>query len=688
MRLLKLTIYALLLSSLLNALPNYPKATKKRFIFKNNGKEFYDDYHWMKNKENPEVLKFINAENNFTAKTLESLTSLQDSIYQESLSHIQENDLSYPVKRGDYYYYFESVKGLQYYIYYRKFKSLDAKPEELFNPNEESKKYKFYEVGFYKISPDQNKLAFTVDTKGNERYTLYIKDLNTGKIEEKAKAVDDFVWLNDNKSFYYVTVNDQFRSDKLYLYKDGNSKQIFSENNDKFVIWIFKTSDKKYIILGDSGKLTSKCYYLNINHPEEEFTLFQKQKDKVDYVIDHHENNFFIKTNENAPDYKLLKVVDLKNHKYETIFPSQKNVILNDFSLFKDFFVFSIRENGMQKIQIMNLKTKEKYFIPIKEKLYSISQGSNYDYDTQNFRFSYETYLNPEKICLINMKTKKIKLLKKDKVNNYNPKNYVEKCIYAPTKDGVKIPIKLVYKKGIKLDGKNPLLLYAYGSYGDCEDPYFSSSRLALMDRGFIWADASIRGGGEMGKYWHDQGKMLNRKNTFNDFINCAEFLIHEKYTNANLLFAEGGSAGGMVMGAIANMRPDLFKGILAEVPFVDVLNTMLDESLPLTAGEYDEWGNPKIKKYFDYIKSYSPYDNVKKQKYPNILITTSFNDTRVGYWEPLKWTAKLQENNLGKSKILLQMDMNAGHAGASGRYSFYKDIAFEYAFIIHLSKK
>ncbi len=687
MKSLKLIVASLLLCVGLNAVQNYPKPISKKYVTEINGKKIYDNYHWMKNKTDPEVLKFIKAENDFTLQTLKSEKSLQDSIYAETISHIQENDSSYPVKRGDYFYYFESVKGKQHSIYYRKYKSLNATPEELFDPNKESAKYKFYNIGFYKISPDQKKLAFTVDTKGNERYTLYIKDLKSGKIKEKAKAVDDFVWLNDNESFFYVTVNEQFRSDKLFLYKEGKSKQIFTENNDRFVIWIFKSSDKKYIILGDSGKLTSKCYYLNINNPEGKFKLFQKEKENIDYVIDHHENNFYLKTNENAPDYKLLKVIDLKNHKYETVFPAQKNVVLDGFSLFKNFFVLSIRDKGQQKIQIMNLETNENYFIPIKEKIYSIYQGTNYDYDISDFRFGYETYLQPEKICSINVKTKKITTLKKTKINNYEPKNYEQKCVFATSKDGMKIPIKLVYKKGLKLDGKNPLLLYAYGSYGDCEDPYFSSSRLSLLDRGFVWADASIRGGGEMGKYWHDQGKMLNRKNTFNDFISCAEYLIQKKYTNKNLLFAEGGSAGGMVMGAVANLRPDLFKGILAEVPFVDVLNTMLDESLPLTAGEFDEWGNPKIKKYFDYIKSYSPYNNVKKQKYPDILITTSFNDTRVGYWEPLKWTAKLQQNNIGNSKILLFMNMNAGHAGDSGRYGFYKDIAFEYAFIIRLSK-
>jgi len=656
--------------------------------------ERIDNYSWLRKKDDPEVIDYLKAENAYTEAIMKHTEKLQEKLYSELVGRIKETDLSVPYKKGDFYYYSRTEEGKQYKIYCRKKGSLDAEEEILLDVNKLAEGKDYMYLGAYKISPDHKLLAFAADEIGNERYTLRVKNLETGELlPDVIDSVDTSIeWANDNKTLFYCVHDDAWRPFKLYRHVlDSDPKEDFlvhHEADNAFWLDISKTKSEKYLLMVMGNKTTREVHFLNADNPYDRFRIIHPRQRDMKYHVRHHGNRFYIMSNENAKNYKLMVTSISKPSKtnWKEIIPHSPAVKIDDIELFREFLVIYEREGGLQKIRLLNLDNNSEREIDFPEPAYSIEQSNNPEYNSHILRFVYESMITPASVYDYDMKTGERELKKqKEVLGGFNPDDYITERIFAPVNDSVMVPVSLVYKKGMVKDGSNPLYLYGYGSYGANYDPYFSSIRLSLLNRGFIFAIAHVRGSGIMGRYWYDDGRLLKKKNTFTDFIACAEYLIDEKYTSKEKLAAVGGSAGGLLVGAVSNMRPDLFRIIIADVPFVDVINTMLDESIPLTVLEYDEWGNPNEEKYYDYMMSYSPYDNVKAQAYPNILITTSLNDTRVQYWEPAKWTAKLRSMKTDCNRLLLKTTMGAGHGGVSGRYARLKEIAFEYAFILDI---
>ncbi len=667
-----------------------PKAVKKPKTFTIMDTKFVDNYAWMKDKKNPEVKKYLDAENKYTDYMMQPTQDLQKKLYDEFISRIKEDEVSLPVKMGKYLYYSKSEKNKPYDIHFRRLNKSNSVEEVLLDENLLAEGSKYFDMGVYEISPKQNILAFSVDSDGSEKYTLYFKDLKAGNLlKDKIKNVDNVEWAANDEYVFYTTINDEYRADKIYLHKLGTKqstdKLILAENDASYNLDVSKSKSKKYIFLTSANKITSECYYLEAVKPSAKPILIQPRINGMEYYPEHKGNKFYIMTNYKAKNYRIVTTPitkpDFKH--WKTYVKAKRNTTISDFDLFKDYLVVYEKVKGSKQIMYKNFATKKTKYISFPETDYNIMDGLNYELNTDILQFEYESMTTPLTVYDYNLKDQTRKVVKEYlPLNPYNHEDYQTEYKWATAKDGEKIPISVVYKKGIKLDKNTPLLLYAYGSYGLSEDVYFSSTRLSLLDRGFVYAVAHIRGGSEMGIKWHEQGKLLKKKNTFNDFIACAEYLIKENYTSPERLVIQGGSAGGMLMGAVLNERPELFKAALAEVPFVDVLNTMLDPTLPSTVPEYDEWGNPQQKKFFEYILSYSPYNNIKKQKYPAILVVSGYNDSRVSYWEPAKWVAKLRANKTDKNPLLLRMYMNEGHSGSSDRYSSLRELAFEYAFM------
>ncbi len=650
-----------------------------------------DDYFWLRDKNNPEVIKYLEAENKYTEAVMKSTEKLQEKLYKEMLSRIKETDFSVQEKVDDYYYYTREEKGKQYKIYCRKKGSLDSPEEILLDANELAKGHNYLDVGVYKVSPDHQLLAYSIDTTGAEDFILYFKDLGTGK------ALTDVIpntsysaeWANDNKTIFYNTLDKAKRPYKLYRHILGtdpkNDVLIYHEKDEAFNLDLKKSKSKAYFFLVLESETTSENWYLDASHPEAHFKIIQPRQHEMEYSVEQHGDKFYILTNDNAKNFKLMQapVNNPSKGNWKVVIPSADSVKLDNIEVFKNHLVVYERERGLKKIRITNLTDNQVHYVDFPEPVYTFWPERNPDFHTNLLRFDYFSLITPKSVFDYDMDKKTRELKKQDEVlGGYNPSLYQEERIFAKASDGTLVPISLVYKKGMERNGKNPLFLYGYGAYGISSEPYFSSNRLSLLDREFIYAIAHVRGGGEMGRYWYEQGKLMNKKNTFTDFIACAEHLIAEKYTSEEDLVINGGSAGGLLMGAVTIMRPDLFKVVVADVPFVDLINTMLDPTLPLTVIEYEEWGNPQEKKYYEYMRSYSPYDNVHAKAYPNMLITTSLNDPRVSYWEPSKWTAKLRALKTDDNLLLLKINMGAGHGGSSGRYDFLKDIALEYAFI------
>jgi oligopeptidase B len=655
------------------------------------GKVRIDNYFWLRERDNPEVIEYLEAENKYTEAMMKPTQKLQETLYQEMLGRIKETDLSVPEKIDDYYYYTRTEEGKQYPIYCRKKGSLDSEEEVLLDQNELAKGRKYFRIGVFEVSPNHQLLAFSMDTTGAETYTIQIKDLNSGELlkDEIPNTYYSMEWANDNNTLFYSTLDEAKRPYKLFKHELGTDPKeddlLHFEEDDAYFLRISKTKSKQYLLLSLESITTTEVWYLNANRPDQPFKLIHPRQHEMEYYIAHHGNKFYVLTNENAKNFKLMEV-SVKNpaKKYwREVIPHRDSVKIDDIEVFKNHLVLYERENGLKKIRITNLTNQEAHSVEFPEPVYTFWSSKNPDFNTNILRFTYTSLVTPKSVFDYNMDTKTRELKKQYEVlGGYEPSDYQSERIFAEASDGTKIPISMVYKKGMVKNGKNPLFLYGYGSYGASIDPGFNSNRLSLLDRGFIYAIAHIRGGGEMGRYWYDQGKLLNKKNTFTDFIASAEHLIAEKYTSRDRLVIYGGSAGGLLMGAVTNLRPDLFKAVIAKVPFVDVLNTMLDASIPLTVTEYEEWGNPNDKEYYDYIKSYSPYDNVEAKAYPNMLITAGLNDPRVQYWEPAKWTAKLRAMKTDNNILLLKTNMGTGHFGASGRYEYLKEIAFDYAFI------
>ncbi len=656
-----------------------------------------DNYYWLNEKENEEVVDYLERENDYYDKMTASTKNFQTNLFEEMKSRIKEDNTSVPYKYNEYWYITKYKTGKDYPIYTRKKDSLSAKEEVLFDCNEMAKKHDYFQLGGINVSPDNKLVAFAIDTVSRRQYNIQIKNLENGKILDKKieNTTGQSVWANDNTTLFYVSKDPEtLRSDKIYKHFLGENpnqdKLVFHEKDDTFNVFVDKTKTDKYLVIGSNSTLTSEYQYLNANTPADDFKIFQKRKRGLEYDIKHYKNKFYIVTNKDkATNFKLMTTLETATNKenWVDLIPHRKNVLLEDITIFKDYLVIEERENGLSKIKIKRWDATNSYYLPFNSETYTVYASVNVDFDSKTLRYGYNSLTTPASTIDFNMETKEKTILKEQEVlgGKFDKNNYTEKRLWATARDGKKIPISLIYRKNTKLNKNTPLLQYAYGSYGATIDPYFSTVRLSLLDRGFVYAIAHVRGSQYLGRPWYEDGKLLNKNNTFTDFIDCSKFLIAKKYTSAKHLYAMGGSAGGLLMGAIINMAPKNYNGIVAQVPFVDVVTTMLDDSIPLTTGEYDEWGNPNEKKYYEYMKSYSPYDNVVAQNYPNLLITTGFHDSQVQYFEPAKWTAKLRALKTNDNLLLFKCDMSTGHGGASGRFEALKEVAEEYAFVFNL---
>ena len=663
------------------------------------GDKRIDNYYWLNERENPEVIDYLNKENEYYQKSTAHTKQLQDELFLEMKGRIKEDDSSVPYLYNGYYYITRFEKGKDYPIYSRKKGSLDAKEEIMFDCNEMAKGHAYFNLSGISVSEDNKWVAFGVDLVSRRQYTIQIKNLQTGEIlpVKLENTTGGSTWAGDNKTLFYTRKDAQtLRSDKIYKHTLGTEPSadimVYHEKDDTFNTFVYKEKSKKYLVIGSSSTLTSEYQILDAKNPNGEFKVFQKRTRGLEYSISHYGDSFYIVTNKDkATNFKLMKTPETATaaENWKDLIGHRKDVLLEGIEIFKDYLVVEERSNGLNKIQIRPWNGKGEYYLPFESETYTAYTTTNVDFDTEILRYGYQSMATPSSVIDFNMSTQEKKVLKEQEVlgGKFDKNNYIEERVWATATDGTKVPISMVYRKGIKKDGKNPLLLYAYGSYGATMDPYFSSTRLSLLDRGFIYAIAHIRGGEDLGREWYENGKLLKKINTFTDFIDCSKFVIAENYTSAAHLYAEGGSAGGLLMGAIVNMNPELYNGVIAQVPFVDVITTMLDDTIPLTTGEYDEWGNPNDKVYYDYMLSYSPYDQVKKQAYPNMYVSTGLHDSQVQYWEPAKWVAKLRVMKTNDKQLFLDTNMDAGHGGASGRFEALKELAKEFAFLLDLEK-
>jgi oligopeptidase B len=663
------------------------------------GDKRIDNYYWLNERENPEVIDYLNKENEYYQKSTAHTKPLQDDLFLEMKSRIKEDDSSVPYLYNGYYYITRYETGKDYPIYSRKKGSLEANEEIMFDCNEMAKGQSYFNLSGISISEDNQWAAFGVDLVSRRQYTIQIKNLETGEIlpVKIENTTGGSTWASDNKTLFY-TRNDlqTLRSDKIYKHTLGTDANadvlVFHEKDDTFNTYVYKEKSKKYLVIGSSSTLTSEYQILEAKNPNGAFRIFQKRTRGLEYSISFYGDSFYIVTNKDkATNFKLMKTPETatSSENWTDLIGHRKDVLLEGIDIFKDYLVVEERSNGLNKIQIRPWNGKGEYYLPFSSETYTAYTTTNVDFDTEILRYGYQSMATPSSVIDFNMRTQEKKVLKEQEVlgGKFDKNNYIEERIWATATDGTKVPISIVYRKGIQKDGKNPFLLYAYGSYGSTMDPYFSSTRLSLLDRGFIYAIAHIRGGEDLGREWYENGKLLKKKNTFTDFVDCSKFVIAEKYTSVEHLYAEGGSAGGLLMGAIVNMAPELYNGVIAQVPFVDVITTMLDDTIPLTTGEYDEWGNPNEKKYYDYMLSYSPYDQVKAQVYPNMYVSTGLHDSQVQYWEPAKWVAKLRVLKTNDKQLFLDTNMDAGHGGASGRFEALKELAKEFAFLLDLEK-
>lgn len=659
-----------------------------------------DDYYWLKERENKEVIDYLTQENDYLTAVMNPVKDFQNSLFEEMKARIQEQDESVPYKDGNYFYYSKYVEGGEYPIYCRKKESLDGKEEILLNGNEMAKGHKYFNIGGFEVSDNEQILAFGTDTISRRNYILQFKNLKTGELlNDKIDLTEggSYAWAADNKTIFYIIRDQQtLLGDKVFRHFLGTDSKtdvlVYQEKDNQFYMGLGRMKSKKYIsIFSSQNGVSTEFQILDASKPMSNFkTVFPRQKG-LEYYIEHYKNNFYIRTNyQNASNYQLMEVEEhlIENiNNWKTKIPHRKEVYLEGLEIFKNHLVIQERIEGLINLRIIDQITKKEHFLDFGEPTYDTYISTNPEFNTDILRFGYTSLTTPNSTFDYNMNSK-VKILKKEQpvLGGFQKSNYTTERIYIDSRDGVKIPVSIVYHKNTKIDGTAPLLQYAYGSYGASMDATFSSARLSLLDRGFVYALCHIRGGQEMGRQWYDDGKMFKKKNTFNDFEDCSKTLISNKYTSKNKLFAMGGSAGGLLMGAIINQAPELYKGIVAAVPFVDVVTTMLDETIPLTTGEFEEWGNPKNKDSYDYMLSYSPYDNVQAKKYPNILVTTGLHDSQVQYWEPAKWVAKIRDKKKDNAILLMHIDMSSGHGGASGRFSALKDTALIYTFLLDLA--
>lgn len=658
-----------------------------------------DNYYWLKERENPEVIAYLNAENDYLKKVTAHTDGFRQKLREEMKSRIKEDDTSVPYLENGYYYSSRYVQGGEYPVYTRKKSSPDAVEEILLDANKRGQGKGYYNAAGLSVSPDQKILGFAEDTIGRRNYTILFKNLATGELYPDAipMASPNIVWANDNKTIFYSTRDSvTLRSYRVYRHELGkpakDDQLVFEEKDNTFNLYASKTKSREYIMLISAHQVWTEYQYIDADEPQAEFQVFLPREKGHEYYVDHYKDHFYIRTNvDSAFNFKLVRTpltaTGIKN--WKEVVPHREDVLLEEIEIFSNYLVLSERGKGLAQLRVKSWDGKDDYYVEFEDPAYMAYLTKNLDFNTSKLRFNYSSLTVPLSTYDLDMDSREKELLKRTEVlGDFDPANYVTERLYAKARDGVEVPVSIVYRKGLRKDGNNPTLVYGYGSYGASMDANFNSNRLSLLDRGFVYAIAHIRGGQEMGRQWYENGKLLNKKNTFTDFIDCTEFLVEQGYTNPEKLFAMGGSAGGLLMGAVINMRPDLYKGVVAAVPFVDVVTTMLDESIPLTTFEYDEWGNPNSKEYYDYMLSYSPYDQVEAKSYPNLLVTTGLHDSQVQYWEPAKWVARLREMKTDNNALLLYTNMEAGHGGASGRYRGLNDVAMQYAFLLDLAEK
>lgn len=675
-----------------------PKAKKIEKKLTAHGDTRIDDYYWLNDRENQEVIDYLNAENAYTKAVLKPTEKLQEDLFKEIRARIKEDDSSVPYKLNGYWYETKYDQGKEYPIYRRYKDNLNNQAELLFDVNQMAVGSAYYQLGGVNVSQNNELAAFGVDNVSRRIYTIQIKNLKTGEIlpDKIENTTGGSVWAADNKTLFYTRKDSTLRAFQIWKHVLGtDAKQdqlIFEEKDETYNAFIYKSKSREYIIIGSSSTVSDEYRYIKADEPNAEFKIFQPRERGLEYSIEHYKDQFYVQTNKDkATNFKIMKTPVGKTSKENWVefIPHNKDVLIEGFEIFNNYLVVEERKNGLLQMNIRSWDGKQDYFLPFKEETYSAGTYANPDFDTDILRYSYTSLTTPSSVIDFNMKDKTSEIKKEQTVlGGFDKNNYVSERIWTKARDGKMVPVSIVRRKDTKLSKETPLLLYAYGSYGYSMEPYFSSSRLSLLDRGFIYAIAHIRGGEEMGRDWYEDGKMLHKKNTFYDFIDVAKDLVQKNYTSSQHLYAMGGSAGGLLMGAVINYEPQLFNGAVAQVPFIDVVTTMLDDSIPLTTGEYDEWGNPNEKEYYEYMKSYSPYDNIEKKAYPNLLVTTGLHDSQVQYWEPAKWVAKLRDLKTDNNILLLETNMDTGHGGASGRFESLKEVALEYAFLLMLEKK
>ena len=662
-------------------------------LFNNFGSERIDNYFWLKDKNDQKVIDYLNAENEYTKEVMTSTEELQQTIYDEIVGKMKEDDESYPTLKDGYYYYSRTEKGKQYRTYLRRKGSMDASEEVIFDVNEMAEGKAAFIFGGYTMSPDNNKAAYFYNETGSyAEFILKIIDLKTRQaIGFEVQGVSSAAWANDNETLFYSIINDRLRSNKIIRRKlnDAQGTLVFEESDEKFSTYVSGSKTKEFIFIASASSTTTEEHLISADNPTADYKTFMPREKDVDYSVYPHNDKFFVrykdKQNLNGKIYVTPRVGYEDRETWTEFIPHDSEVLIEGIDVLKDWVAIEVRKNGLADIRIISLNGDEEQTISFPEPVYTASLNGNPEFNANTIRYTYTSLNRPSTLFEYDINTQITETLKTQEIpSGFNPDDYTVERLWATAQDGVKVPLAIVYKKGLKKDGTNPALLYSYGSYGNSSDVFFSPSFYSLIDRGFVFGIAQIRGGSDLGEQWYEDGKLLNKKNTFTDFIACSELLINDKYTSPERLAAMGGSAGGLLMGAVANMRPDLYQTIVSQVPFVDVINTMLDETLPLTTGEYEEWGNPNEEEYYNYILSYSPYDNIKAQNYPNILVTGGINDSQVLFHEPAKYVAKLRSLKTDNNILLLHMDMTSGHGGATGRYDSIKDWAFEFAFILN----
>jgi len=682
-----------------NHMSSHPIAPKRPFEIIQHGQTRIDDYYWLRYREDPEVMKYLHAESDYLDEVMGHTRSLQETLFNEMKGRIQETDSSVPEKRGGYLYYERMEQGKQYPIFCRRKDTPESAEEILLDQNSLAEGKTFCSVSAFKVSPDGDKLAYSVDVAGNEVYTLRIKDLITGEhfpetIENTFGSVyvhTGVEWADDSQTVFYLTLDSAQRAYKLMRHKVGTAPTrdvlVFHEEDETFSLFIQKTRDNAFVMTNHHSTKTTEMRYLCADKPEGELLIVSPRRDGIEYYAVHHDGTFLISTNENARNFKLVKAkVGSPDHRaWQEVIPHREDVLIDYLDTFENYLVVYERRNGLRQIRISSVDgTSRVNYVKFPEPTYNVDLQENSIFESNTLRFKYSSLVTPPSVIDHHMDTGEWETLKQDQIpSGYDPSEYISERLVAKAGDGTPVPISIVYRKDIKKDGLNPALIYGYGSYGAVIDAEFNPSRLSLLERGFVCAIAHIRGGSDMGRTWYDDGKMLNKKNTFTDLIACAEHLIKEGFTSPDRLAIQGASAGGLLVTSCLTMRPDLFKAVIAKVAFVDVLTTMSDPSIPLTTLEWEEWGNPEIHEQFEYMKTYSPYDNIRQTEYPNLLLTTGLNDPRVAYWEPAKFAAKLRELKTDDNLMLLKTNYDAGHAGSSGRYDFLKEIAFDYAFLL-----